>query len=105
MGRTSNRGVGRKHIPQRTCIGCRQVRNNRELVRIVRTPDGRVEIDGTHKKPGRGAYVCPSASCWEKALNKGTLVRALKTTLTPEQLEELRTFVETLPAENVETEA
>ena len=48
----------RKRIPQRTCVGCRDVGDKRQLVRLVRTPGGTVEIDDTGKRPGRGAYLC-----------------------------------------------
>ncbi len=93
--------MGRKHIPQRTCVACRQVRSKRELIRVVRNVDGRVEIDATGKKAGRGAYVCRAATCWHNALQRGSLSRALKTTLTPEQRAMLTDFIGTLPAELV----
>jgi uncharacterized protein len=66
-----------KHIPQRTCVGCREVHTKRQLVRVVRTPAGRVEIDPTGKRNGRGAYVHDSRACWEPAL-RGKLAHALK---------------------------
>jgi predicted RNA-binding protein YlxR (DUF448 family) len=87
----------RKHVPQRTCVACRQVRNKRELVRVVRTPELRVEIDETGKKSGRGAYVCRTAACWRLALDKGALGRALNTSLTTGQVDELRRFMASLP--------
>jgi predicted RNA-binding protein YlxR (DUF448 family) len=55
------------------------------MVRIVRTPDGGVEIDETGKKSGRGAYLCRRQECWETALKKGGLEHALKTSLTDEE--------------------
>jgi len=67
----------RKHVPQRTCVGCGETRSKRELTRIVRMPDGTVDIDPTGKKPGRGAYLCKRVRCWEQALVKGTINRAL----------------------------
>lgn len=70
--------MGRKHIPQRTCVGCRQVQAKREMIRIVRTPEGRVEIDPTGKKSGRGAYLHPRRACWERALKDGRLEHALR---------------------------
>jgi len=73
-----------KHIPQRTCIACRTVRPKRELVRVVRTPDGAVVVDETGKRSGRGAYLCRQRSCWETALTQRQLGRALKVTLTAE---------------------
>ena len=67
-----------KHIPQRTCIGCRQVEAKRELMRIVRTPEGRVVADPTGKLAGRGAYVHKARDCWEAVLNaRGRLEHAL----------------------------
>lgn len=87
----------RKHVPQRTCVACRQVRNKRELVRVVRTPDLRVEVDETGKKSGRGAYLCRMAACWRLALEKGALGRALNIGLTTEQVDELRRFMDSLP--------
>lgn len=89
--------MGRKHVPQRTCIACRQVRGKRELVRVVRTPDGGIEIDETGKKAGRGAYLCRSNPCWEQALKKGALDRALKTTVTAEDRERLREYALRFP--------
>jgi predicted RNA-binding protein YlxR (DUF448 family) len=91
--------LGRKHIPQRTCVACRQVRSKRELIRIVRISEGHVEIDETGKKSGRGAYLCRLAPCWEIALEKGALGRALKMPLTSEQKEHLKAFVGSLPEE------
>jgi len=93
--------VGRKHIPQRTCITCRQVKDKRELVRVVRMAEGCVDVDETGKKSGRGAYLCRSAPCWRQALEKDALNRALKMSLTIEQKAELRKFVTSLPEEDV----
>ncbi len=67
----------RKHVPQRTCVGCGETRSKRELTRIVRMPDGTVDIDPTGKKPGRGAYLCKRVRCWQQALAKGAINRAL----------------------------
>ena len=67
-----------KHIPQRTCVACRQATGKRALIRIVRTPDGRVEIDPTGKKAGRGAYLCASQECWLRALARDNLGQALR---------------------------
>ncbi len=86
-----------KHIPQRTCVGCREVLSKRELIRIVRTTDG-VVIDKTGKLAGRGAYLHDKRSCWEKGL-KGSIVRALRADLTEEDWRRLTTFMDTLPDE------
>lgn len=93
----SKRARRRKHIPQRTCIACRAVRPKRELVRIVRTSEvngcgNAVMVDDTGKLNGRGAYLCPRRDCWETALAKRQLERALKTTLTSETKAQLREY-------------
>ena len=88
-----------KHIPQRTCIACRTVRGKRELVRVVRTTENRIEIDPTGKKSGRGAYLCRTRECWETALNTRRLEQALKleTAINAQDLARLREFAATLP--------
>ena len=67
-----------KHVPQRTCVGCREVQGKRQLVRVVRATDGHVRVDDTGKQTGRGAYVHASAACWKLALTGGRLAHALK---------------------------
>jgi predicted RNA-binding protein YlxR (DUF448 family) len=91
-----------RHIPQRTCVGCREILPKRTLIRIVRTAE-RVEIDPTGKLAGRGAYLHNKRSCWERGL-KGPLAHALKTEMTADQLEVLKTFLATLPGEAPEEE-
>jgi predicted RNA-binding protein YlxR (DUF448 family) len=86
-----------KHIPQRTCVGCRIVMPKRQMVRIVRTPQG-VQVDPTGKKAGRGAYLHDRRQCWESGL-KGALSHALKTELHPEDRVRLEEFMNTLPQE------
>ena len=88
--------MGRKHIPQRTCIECRITRPKRELVRIVRLAEAGVTIDETGKKSGRGAYLCRRKACWEGALSCGRLEHALKTFLTDEEKGRLRAFADSL---------
>lgn len=88
-----------KHVPQRTCIACKQVRPKRELIRIVRTPDGHILLDETGKKSGRGAYLCAKRSCWEPAVRKGKLEHEFETTLLPEDRAALEAYIETLPVE------
>ncbi len=77
-----------KHIPQRTCVACGQVRAKRELVRLVRTADG-VEVDTSGRKAGRGAYLCPTLECWETGLRKGRLEHTLRAALTEDNRERL----------------
>ncbi len=79
-----------KHVPQRTCIACRSTEAKRGLVRVVRTPEGRVELDPTGKKNGRGAYVHESRACWDEALKKERLARALKVSVPAADMEELK---------------
>lgn len=67
-----------RHIPQRTCTGCGLVQPKRQMVRVVRTVEGNVEVDPTGKRAGRGAYLCRKRECWEKALQRSALGRALK---------------------------
>jgi uncharacterized protein len=86
-----------KHVPQRTCVGCREVLPKRKMVRIVRNADG-VRIDPTGKLAGRGAYLHDQRECWERGL-KGALGHALRTTLTQEDRARLESFMKTLPAD------
>lgn len=79
-----------RHVPMRTCIGCRAVRPKRELLRVVRTVDGQVVYDPTGKRSGRGAYFCPEAECLRRGLNAGTLSAALKAEVPAEAVERLR---------------
>ena len=79
-----------KHIPQRTCVGCRTVNAKRQLMRLVRTGEGQVRIDPTGKAAGRGAYRHDRRSCWDKALSGAALERALRMTLTEAERASLR---------------
>lgn len=67
-----------KHVPLRKCIGCQTMKAKRDLIRIVATPDGAIRIDPTGKAAGRGAYLCPTVACFEQALKRKALERALK---------------------------
>jgi predicted RNA-binding protein YlxR (DUF448 family) len=79
-----------KKIPQRTCLGCKTVKPKKELVRVVRTPEGEVLVDPTGKKSGRGAYTCPNLDCLELTFKKSGLDNALEVSLPPETKERLR---------------
>ncbi|GEM_PF-18062 len=94
---SKRKGPRPRRIPQRTCIACQQERPKRELIRIVRTPDGHVLLDPTSKKSGRGAYLCAKRSCWELALKKGKIEHALGVTISPEDRAALDEYVATLP--------
>src|SRR5512141_641682 len=89
-----------RHVPQRTCVGCRTVEGKRALVRVVRTPEGGVEVDPTGKRNGRGAYVHAQRSCWEAAL-RGGLARALNVTLSDDDRRALATFAESMATDGL----
>ena len=86
----------KKPVPQRTCVACRTRRPKRELVRIVRTPEGEVAVDKTGKRSGRGSYLCPERGCWAVALSTGQLDRALQTKLTEQEKSRLREYAASL---------
>ena len=75
----------RKHTPVRTCVVCRKHEDKRSLTRLVRTDSG-VVVDSSGKLNGRGAYLCDSGSCWERAVKTSVLAKALNTTLTDDDL-------------------
>ncbi len=85
-----------KHVPQRTCIACREKGDKRGLIRIVRSPDGEVAIDPTGKRNGRGAYLCHKPECWRKALDTPILARALNADIPEATEHELRKHAATL---------
>jgi predicted RNA-binding protein YlxR (DUF448 family) len=95
--RKKRKGLKPRHIPQRTCIVTRQTGDKRGLIRIVRTPEGRVEVDPTGKKNGRGAYLTADRAIWERALTGNILSRALKVEINTEDIATLRAYAETLP--------
>ena len=70
-----------KKIPQRQCVGCREMKDKRALIRAVKSPQGEVSLDFTGKKPGRGAYVCPNSECLKRARKSRALERALDTAI------------------------
>ncbi len=73
-----------KKIPQRQCLGCREMKNKKDLIRVVRSPEGEISLDFKGKKPGRGAYVCPDAGCLAKARKSKALERAFETAIPTE---------------------
>ena len=78
-----------KKIPMRQCLGCREMKPKRELLRVVRSPEGEVAFDARGKLPGRGAYVCPNADCFKKAVKTRALDRALEVKIPEEVMERL----------------
>ena len=85
-----------KHKPQRTCIACRQIKEKKDLIRIVHTKDGTVEVDPSAKKPGRASYLCPKKNCWEKGLKKDYLEHALRTKLSDDDHQALLEYSKSL---------
>ena len=81
-----------KTPPQRTCVGCGTVRGKREMVRVIRTPEGAVVADPTGKRAGRGAYLCAQEECWKLGLARGRLERSLKVKITSEDTDALRAY-------------
>lgn len=78
-----------KKIPQRRCVGCNNMKDKKELIRIVRSAEGEVSIDKIGKKPGRGAYVCPAIECITKAVKEKRLEKALDVAIGTEIYEKL----------------
>ena len=70
-----------KKVPMRMCVGCREMKPKKELLRVVKSPEGDVSIDTTGRKPGRGAYVCFSADCMKRAIKQKQLERAFECAL------------------------
>ncbi|NLO88891.1 MAG: YlxR family protein [Clostridia bacterium] len=84
----------KRKIPERMCVGCREKKPKRDMVRIVRSPEGNVELDFTGKKSGRGAYICYNITCLEKAQKNKALERALQINIQPELWVELDAALE-----------
>lgn len=83
-----------KKIPMRQCMGCRERKPKRELIRVVRSPEGTVSLDFYGKAPGRGAYVCPKEECLKKAIRSKALDRNLEAEVPETVLEQLRKELE-----------
>ena len=81
---------GIRKQPQRACIGCGALKDKKQLIRVVRTPEGEFVLDATGKKNGRGAYLCPSEECLEKAIKSKGLDRSFKMAVSREVYERLR---------------
>ena len=79
-----------KKIPMRQCLGCREMKPKKELIRVVRSPEGEIHLDFRGKANGRGAYVCPDTACLKKAMKSKALERAFETAI-PEEIYALLT--------------
>ena len=83
-----------RKIPQRQCVGCRTMKEKRELIRVVKTPEGEIVLDVTGKKSGRGAYVCPDMQCLKKARKSRALERAFELSIPEEVYDALEVQME-----------
>ena len=82
-----------KKIPMRMCVGCREMKPKKELLRIVRSPEGDVSLDPKGKKPGRGVYICSDMECMKRAVKQKQLDRMLETKVSAEVISELEAAV------------
>lgn len=80
--------MAEKKIPMRKCLGCGEMKPKKELIRAVKSPEGEISLDLTGKKSGRGAYICPNKSCFQKARKAKRLERALEAQI-PENVYDL----------------
>ena len=78
-----------KKIPMRQCLGCREMKPKKELIRVVRSPEGEVSLDFRGKAPGRGAYLCRDAACLKKAMKSRALERSLSVAIPQEVFDRL----------------
>ena len=90
-----------KKIPMRMCVGCREMKEKKTLIRVVRNPEGEVFIDPTGKKSGRGAYVCRNPECLKRAIKQKQLERQLQVSLTDEVNEVLMAEMNRLATEGI----
>lgn len=88
--------VSTKKLPQRQCIGCGEMKNKKEMLRILKTPEGEFVLDATGRKNGRGAYLCPSMDCLKKAIKTKGLERSFKMAIPTEVYEALEKEMEQL---------
>ena len=85
-----------KKFPQRQCIGCGEMKNKKEMIRILKTPEGEFSLDSTGRKNGRGAYLCPSMDCLRRAIKSKGLERSFKMAIPREVYEALEREMEQL---------
>ena len=89
-----------KKIPMRQCLGCREMKPKRELIRAVRSPEGEISLDFKGKKPGRGAYLCPDPACLAKARKSRALERAFSAQIPDEVWAGLEAQMQEAPKED-----
>lgn len=86
-------------MPMRKCVGCQEMKSKKEMIRVIRTAEGEFLLDATGKKNGRGAYICPSKECLEKAVKSRGLERSFKQSIPKEVYEALEKEMEILESE------
>ena len=89
-------GAAVRKIPMRQCIGCQEMKNKKEMIRVIKTSEEEILLDATGKKNGRGAYLCRSMECFEKAVKSRGLERSLKIKIPKEVYENLKEELECL---------
>lgn len=92
----------KKKIPMRQCVGCRTMFPKKELIRVVRSPEGEISLDFRGKKPGRGAYVCPNPACLEKARKQRSLERNFSCQIPDAVYEQMKEEMEARTDESME---
>ena len=88
-----------KKVPMRKCVGCQEMKNKKEMIRVIRTSEGEILLDATGRKNGRGAYLCPDSNCLAKAVKNKGLERSFKQAIPKEVYEELEKEMEVLESE------
>lgn len=90
-----------RKIPMRSCVGCLESKPKKELIRIVRSPEGEISLDPIGKKPGRGAYICPNSECLRKAKKARRLEKNFECEVSPEVYEALEAELQNAEVPNV----
>ena len=85
-----------KKIPMRQCCGCREMKNKKEMIRVLRTPEQEICLDATGRKNGRGAYICPSMACLNAAIKNRGIERSLNVSIPKEVIDLLTEEMKTI---------
>ena len=91
-----------RKIPMRMCVGCREMKPKKELLRVVRSPEGEISFDLTGRKPGRGAYVCHSSECLLRAIKQKQLERTFSAPISDEVRDALTAQIADIPKETAD---
>lgn len=86
----------KKKVPMRKCVGCGEMKNKKEMIRVLKTPEEEIVLDASGKKNGRGAYLCPSGECLERAIKSKGLERSFKQAIPSEVYDELKEEMQTI---------